>query len=601
MRSCVVLFLLLTVGLSAKAQLQGADNHLTDSLKQNLANAKTPTEKVRWLGELADFYMGADRVQSDKYAAEQATVAELSRDRMLMVKALFTNAQRHLKMSGRQDNLNTGIVYAQKALDLSKESELEEYEAWSYLLLAQGARKNSENDKALNYCNLASSIASFSSNDSLKILSFQATGHTYLNKNEKKLAFRNYLLATNLAEDIKSYELQKGCFYIMSSFYQGIDDLEKAKDYMYKVLALANRYHKPYDRLNAYNSLGRMYASGKQAKQDTMSLYFYNQSLALADTLNFELIKLNTYGNMLESYVQMGKIKEAKALFDSTPQLRRYFKQSGQEYYLDQAYGMAHTELGDLDSAEFYLNRAEIAFEQNASMVSLHGFYMNKAHFYKRKNDYKSSLLYTLKAKKIADKSDNIRLIRWDAGELDSIYQKLGDFKNAYAYQREYQKANDSLDILSAEKDVLRMQVVDENRRREKEEVAEAEATRERHNIQYMGITAAIAGVFIVLVMLGIFSVSAGTIRIIGFFAFIFLFEFIILLADNKIHHWTHGEPWKVLLIKIGLISILLPLHHFTEKKVVHYITSRKLFELNKDSILAKFKKKEEAPAADQR
>lgn len=588
---------LVMMSFSLFAQLQGSENHLTDSLKQNLANSKTPAEKVLWLGELAEFYMGVDRAQSDKYAAEQGTVAELSRNRELMIQAKFTNAQRFLNMSGRQDNLTQAIQYSQQALDLAKESDLEEYEAFSYILLAQGARASSESEKALNYCNLAASIASFSDNDSLKVLSYQALGHTYSNKNEKKLAFRNYLLATNLAEEIKSYDLQKNAFYIMSSFYQGIDDLEKAKDYMFKVLALTFQFKKPYDRLSVYNSLGRMYGLSK-LKQDTMSMYFYGQSLGLADTLDFQLIKLNTYGSMLDSYVTANKIMEAKKLFDATPELKRFLVQAGQGYFLDQSYGMALTELGRLDSAEVYLDRAEIGFEKNASMLNRHSFYMNKSHFYRKKKDFNKALEYALKAKAIANNSGNIRLIRWDAGELDSIYQKLGDYKNAYVYNREYQKAKDSIDVLSAEKDVLRMQVIDENRRREKEELAEAEATRDRHNIQYMGITAAIAGVFIVLVMLGIFSVSAGTIRIIGFFAFIFLFEFIILLADNKIHHWTHGEPWKVLLIKIGLISILLPLHHFTEKKVIHYITTRKLFELNKDSILSKFKKKE-TPAAD--
>ena len=58
--------------------------------------------------------------------------------------------------------------------------------------------------------------------------------------------------------------------------------------------------------------------------------------------------------------------------------------------------------------------------------------------------------------------------------------------------------------------------------------------------------------------------------------AFILLFEFIILLADTWIHNFTHGEPWKVLAIKVALIAILLPLHHFLEERVIHYIVHRK-------------------------
>jgi hypothetical protein len=64
---------------------------------------------------------------------------------------------------------------------------------------------------------------------------------------------------------------------------------------------------------------------------------------------------------------------------------------------------------------------------------------------------------------------------------------------------------------------------------------------------------------------------------VLGFFSFIFFFEFIILIADQQIHHATHGEPWKILAIKVVLIAILLPLHHLIEKKVVSLITEQRM------------------------
>jgi hypothetical protein len=125
-------------------------------------------------------------------------------------------------------------------------------------------------------------------------------------------------------------------------------------------------------------------------------------------------------------------------------------------------------------------------------------------------------------------------------------------------------------------------EVDNERQRAEKIHAARVEETRRRHNLQYMGITAAIASIFILLVMAGAFRVSARTIKILGFFAFIFLFEFIILLADNQIHHLTHGEPWMVLAIKIVLIAMLLPLHHWLEEKAVHYLTSKSILKINR-------------------
>jgi hypothetical protein len=73
------------------------------------------------------------------------------------------------------------------------------------------------------------------------------------------------------------------------------------------------------------------------------------------------------------------------------------------------------------------------------------------------------------------------------------------------------------------------------------------------------------------------------------------LFEFIILIADTKIHDITHGEPWKVLAIKIGLIAILLPLHHKVEEKVIHYLTTQELLRLKGKGLFGIWRKKKDA------
>jgi hypothetical protein len=91
-----------------------------------------------------------------------------------------------------------------------------------------------------------------------------------------------------------------------------------------------------------------------------------------------------------------------------------------------------------------------------------------------------------------------------------------------------------------------------------------------------MGFTIGLVSLFIVLVMLGRLSVSLSLIRALGFLSFIFLFEFIILLADKPIQALTGDEPWKILLIKIGLGACLVPLHHWLEHKVIHHLSSRR-------------------------
>jgi hypothetical protein len=106
------------------------------------------------------------------------------------------------------------------------------------------------------------------------------------------------------------------------------------------------------------------------------------------------------------------------------------------------------------------------------------------------------------------------------------------------------------------------------------------------------------------MLVLGMFPISKLTIKVLGYFFFISLFEFIVLVLDNNVlHSITHGEPLTLWLIKIGLIGMLVPLQHFLEHTLIKFLESRKLlrartnfsikkwFQKRKLTILAKVKK----------
>ena len=110
--------------------------------------------------------------------------------------------------------------------------------------------------------------------------------------------------------------------------------------------------------------------------------------------------------------------------------------------------------------------------------------------------------------------------------------------------------------------------------RKEEERLEEKNRT---NNLQYMGMSIVAASILLVLLLLGLVKAKPWLIRVMNFFSFIFIFEFIILLADHPIHAVTNGDLWKILLIKIGLIAILYPLHHLIEKKVSHALINKKI------------------------
>lgn len=553
------------------------DFYLTDSLKRNLAQAQTPEKKIEWLGQLASFYTNINNDLADQYGKQQMEIAEPTRDRKLMIKALLSNAGRLYNNSGVQQNLVKAKRFSERALELARTSHLDEYIAWSYIYLSRGARYEGLHDKALNYSNLANSISGTLGNDSLQITAYSSLGKIYQVRNEKLLAFRNFLQALNLAESTGSYEQIKNCYFDMADFYLDLEDYEKSKDYLFKAEDLALKNHNKWDLLYTYNSLGQLYTRNKEYDQ---SMLYHEKAIALSEKLNMEILKLNAYFGILNQYLASNQPEKALKYFKEKPEITEFMLKSGFDFFMYHAYALAYTELGRYDSASYYYNKAEPGFLARANKYNQFYFFKDIADYHTRKGDHKSALNYLLRAKTIGDERKDFEMLRDLSGKLDSVYQKLGDYKNAYIHNARYNHYKDTLAKLSTEKDLLLLEVDNENKRKQREaELAEI-ATRERHNVQYMGITTAIAAVFIVLVMFGIFSVSKTTIRILGFFAFIFLFEFIILLADHQIHHWTHGEPWKILAIKIALISILLPLHHYLEEKVIHYLTSRKLLEV---------------------
>ena len=88
-----------------------------------------------------------------------------------------------------------------------------------------------------------------------------------------------------------------------------------------------------------------------------------------------------------------------------------------------------------------------------------------------------------------------------------------------------------------------------------------------KHNTQYPAMIIGSIILLITLLTLGFFNTPRWVIRLLGFVSFIFIFEFINLLLDSKLHHWFHGVHLPILGIKVLIACLLVPLHHITEKK----------------------------------
>jgi tetratricopeptide (TPR) repeat protein len=588
MRKILVIILTSFIYLTTFSQSQNA---LTDTIKAYLSRATTNEEKIEHLSRLSRTLMTTNLAEAEKYGQQLTEVAETSRDRKLMFKALLANGERYSMLAGRKENLDKAFNYYKQALDLARQNGLDEQMVAAYLYMSELSRMIPEIEKALNYCNQAYSYVGSIKNDSLSARVYLELGSVYLGKNEKLLALRNYMASVRIAEDLKNKALLRLGYESLSVFYTGIEAYDKAIDYQTKVLGLEfNRYGQAaLVKVQDLNKLGDIYA---YKKSYDMAMRNYEKALVIADSAGFSPLKALVYQSIVNNYLRSNQPQKALTFFSGHPELKTFFEALNYGYFIDQSYAFIYSQLGRFDSARYYYNKVAPIFENDVNKGSKMSYYYQLGLMYKKTGENNKAVEYFTKAKLICDTIGELQTMGSVAKELDTLYQLKGDYKQAMYFNKLNITYKDSLDKLGKEKDLIQVEVAAEQQRQERLEKEELEAKKKRNNIQYMLIIIGIVSLFVVMVTMGMFKVSASTIKLVGFFAFLMFFEFIFLIFKKNIYSFTNGEPWKDLSFMIALAAILLPLHHWLEHKVIHYLTSHNRLTASGKGFMEKFLKR---------
>ncbi len=497
--------------------------------------------------------------------------SEDSRNRNFICLTYSQISKSYLGYYNRPDYYEKGKPYADKCLQVANESGLEGYKVSAYLLFARYYLNTTENQKALDYNNQAISLASAIGSDSLLCQSYLSISDTWNTLANKLSEFQALLNARNFAEKSNIHSLILGCLDKLGNFYESVNDYEKAKDYYTICESEAREWNENAFLFNSLRALGRTHIHQKNEK---LGISYYDKAISLGDSLEIGNLKLQIYLDLLNYYFNASDPVKGFAYLDQHPALMEFIKKYGVEYQVNKLYAVLESSRNKYDSALYYLNLAlPYEFGQKGNFSEKYNFADQIAGVYRGMHKYPEEYKTLLLANKYADSSQNIYFLRDVMLNLDSVSYLLGNYKLSQEYLSQYNLYRDSIESLSKQKDLLSIEIQNTNKRAEQQKKDEEEKRRTRNNIEYLGITAVIATVFIILVALGVFKISPAVIRALGFFAFIFLFEFIVLLLDDQIQDLTHGEPWKVLAVKIFIISLLLPLHHWLEKKVTHYLT----------------------------
>ncbi len=576
---------LLLVFVLAFSQGRAQEAAAIDSIKRALANAKNVEEKIQWLDNLSRTLMNVDLKEAEKYGQQLILVAEESRDRHLMIKAYKSNGLRCSYFGGQKDFIKRSIEYYDKALDIARREKIEEEIGGIQLNLAIVYLMIPDKDKALSYISEAFSLISTLNNDSLKVEAHNTYGRVYLSRNDKKMSLRNHLLALRIGEEMKGVTkeerkrkavLMRNSYLNLANFYSTIEDYDKAIDYY----TLANKKldditekTTPYQRVIDVNSIGNLFAAKKSYD---IAIGYFERSIKMADSLNFSTLKIPGYISLLNQYISMNQPQKALEYINSAAgqSLKKYLERFGFAGVIDQAYGVIYTDLNKFDSARACFNRASPYFEKSTSENNKIYFYRQRGIFYKRAGENDKAIETFLIVKEMGERLGLLENVKDAAEQLDSLHMKTGKFEIASQYNRISYQYKDSIQKLNKEKELTQEEATDEMRRQERIKKEQEEIKRRKNNIQYLAIIIGIIFLFVALVVLGMFKVSAGLIKAIGFFVFLMLFEFIFLVFKKNIYSITKGEPWKDLAFMIALAALLVPLHHWLEHRVLKYLTS---------------------------
>lgn len=561
--------LLFMVGLRVCAQ--GPDDLFTDSLKKRLAGAQTTRDKVHYLLELANSV--PDSMQAEVYAGEAVRDAELSRDRWLMADVYVLNGARYSNNQGLMGNLDKAQRSYERAEQIAKENGLSRLLTDGYAGLSSVWRTKGDNEKALAYSNLALAAAMNTDNDSAKVRAYVSLGEVYRDMKNMPLAFQHYSEARSIAEESGNEKLLRSAYLGLTYFYVTMHEYGKAIDYTMKSYTLDRKMWDGYNMLTDLNHLGELFGFNKQKD---LALKVYEQSLALADTLHYGLFKINCYFRIFNMYFQDNQYVKAQQYLLGRREMLDYLVHFGYSFYPFQIKAAALTEEGRYDSALYYYRMAEpLVIERGNSEIKA-GFYQSFGDYYIKRKNYPEAIGYYKKGFALMAAAKDLADEQIFVDTLQRLYERAGDYQSALFYNRLAGAERDSLRAQTQETELMKLEVETENRRQERVAREEELNTERRHNIQYMGFTAGLVLLFITIVLLGRLTVPVSVIRTVVFLSFIFLFEFIILLLDRNIQAWTHDEPWQVLLIKIVLAAGLVPLHHWLEHRVVHYLSNRR-------------------------
>lgn len=527
--------------------------------------------------DLRRFIEQDDASNFDLLIQENIVAAELSFDQESILKAYMLYLE-NIYPGYSNPKLEHTI---QKTIQLLPFIQNEGLKFRAWIAIANAYSFLHEYEISYQYASNALSYASASSNEDKiqKIEANLALGLSLAGLDNIVEAYQSYLntefLITQLSKD-KRAKFTRKLDHQLYLFHNHINNYNDAANI--KIRQLRNEELKtPVDSLRIMWLKYEIAYSRIHSENDYPSEHTLNEIIEFTEIKNYHRLQNFTHALYRKFLLDKNDLEAFYNFYHliAPEEIHQIKKENLVQYYVFQAYFNEYK--NRLDSAKFYFDIAESIIPENDNIYFQINFYKRQGEFYLRNNFQslaKASLLKSLTLSKQTDLTYQLMPI---AKELETLALKMGKHEEAYEYQLMYNHLKLESITESHNDLLLKLELKNQKRQTEYIQQQEEETMHKKHSAQFFGIAIAVIVFMIIVAVVGSMKVPHWLIEMMVFFSILSLFELVILYMDHEFHKLTHGEPLKMFIIKVVLISFLYPLHHLVEHSLTTYLKKNDL------------------------
>jgi len=282
----------------------------------------------------------------------------------------------------------------------------------------------------------------------------------------------------------------------IGSIYQTKGDDPTALSYFLNSVRLAEEIGDSLRIATAYLNIGSVYSN--EALTLEQALQSYTKSKKIFDVIGYQEGVGYVAINMAELYLKDNDPKSALNVLDES--LVAFKKSGGNIATSLIMMGQAHSALGNFRKADQYLKDAISVSVQKDSKIEESKAYIELGNLNNKQDKLQEATDNYLKGLDLTETTQVFREKRDVYDGLASTYSKLGDFENAYTYQKLFSAMRDTIRNSKYEKTVgnLRFQFDIENKEKEiallntENELKEVELERAAVSKRYFVVIAAL-------------------------------------------------------------------------------------------------------------